>query len=156
MDTKANLKILTKQMASKMGCNWRLIAAIIEVESSWDPWAVRYEAHTSKYIVSAAKFAKGNVTSVATEETLQKCSWGLGQVMGFNCRSLGYTGPMPQICLPELGIRYACGYFLDRCQKHLELEDQIAAYNAGFPRKGENGDYINREYVDKVLRIYRA
>ncbi len=127
--------------------------AIIEVESAFNPWAVRYEPNSEAQsaVVECSRLL--GITQL-TEQVSQKFSWGLGQVMGSTARSLGYRGPLTLLCSPITGIHWCCEAFQKNGARYAKLEDKIAAYNAGSARKRTNGQYINQSYVDKVMRIY--
>ena len=57
-----------------------LVCAIVEQESSWNPWALRYEPEFyEKYV--APQIARGAIDDV-TESRARAFSWGLMQVMG--------------------------------------------------------------------------
>lgn len=82
-----------------------LICAIIEQESSFDQWAIRYEpAFYTKYVEPIS-----GLTS--TEAHGRAFSWGLLQCMGQSARECGFKGPLPQLCEPETGIRVGCELF---------------------------------------------
>lgn len=154
MTANAFQPLIAKECSNR-GLDPLLITAIIQIESSFNPWAIRYEA-ASKYQVVAAQYARLVHISLATEQIAQKFSWGLGQVMGSTARWLGFQGILPQLCDPETGIHWMCEYFTKNCLKYTKLEEQIAAYNAGSPRRTPEGALVNQEYVYKVLNVYRS
>lgn len=131
----------------------KLLIAILRVESDFTPTAVRYEEHY-KYVVNADKYAKMNNITTETETILQKCSWGMGQVMGGKARECGFNGPLQNLCDPQIGVNF-CAKILKAITKRYEnREDQMAAYNAGSAIKKDDGTYVNQEYVNKVLKAY--
>lgn len=132
-----------------------LIASIIMVESAGDEWAVRAEPHW-QYFFEIKKYANLNRITEQTERTLQMCSWGLMQVMGSVAREHHFAGPIQRICEPEIGIRYGCKHLKKFMNKYKNETDAIAAYNAGAPVQGMNGQYKNQEYVTKVLSFKEA
>lgn len=127
-----------------------LVAAIISVESAWNNWTVRAEPQF-KWTWMVEEYAPKLQITETTERTLQKTSWGLMQLMGGTARELGYEGMLTQLCLPELGLDWGLRYLARIAKRHTQLTDQIAAYNAGSPRRGAGGQYKNQGYVDKVL-----
>lgn len=154
MATNVRTQVLTELQteAKELGLEWRVIDAIIHIESSWNPWACRYERQFT-YLQEPEKGAKKARTSLDTEKTLQKCSWGLMQIMGGTARWLGYTGPLTALCDPEVGMHWGMIFFQHLCSEYIKLDDQIAAYNAGSVRRNADGEYVNQAYVDKVLAV---
>jgi soluble lytic murein transglycosylase-like protein len=78
-----------------------LVCAVIEQESAWNPWAIRYEP---------AFFARYEVPLhlSETESRARAFSWGLMQVMGQVAREHGYTDDLAKLCDPETGIAVGC------------------------------------------------
>jgi soluble lytic murein transglycosylase-like protein len=134
--------------------DYDLLQAIISTESSWITSATRYEPSQDKYLVTPDIFAKLNSIDVDKEITLQKTSFGLAQLMGYNFRDLGFKDSLEQTFDPAINIKYMCLFFKRRCNKYPKLEDKIASYNAGSPRLDSTGKYVNQGYVDKVMGFY--
>jgi soluble lytic murein transglycosylase-like protein len=99
----SDLVQMAKDKAKAVGLDPALVCAICEQESSWNPWAVRFEpAFYSRYIVPM----KG---ITATEAYTRAMSFGLMQTMGEVCRELHFTGPyLTEICDPETSLDYGC------------------------------------------------
>lgn len=132
-----------------------LIYAIIETESGWNSYTVRYEPEW-KYIVSIPdNLLKSLGITRITEEQLQKFSWGLMQIMGSVARELNFTGLLTELVNPQTNVNLGIRHLKKFLDKYKNIEDAIASYNAGSPRKRENGKYINQQYVDKVLTNYK-
>lgn len=130
-----------------------LIYAIIETESSWNPFAVRYEPHW-KYIVPVSNTMLKNMgITRETEEQLQKFSWGLMQIMGSVARELNYSDILAKLVIPQDNINIGVRKIIDISRKYKNIEDIIASYNAGSPRK-KDGVYENQGYVNKVVANY--
>jgi soluble lytic murein transglycosylase-like protein len=129
-----------------------LTAAIIWTESKNDTWAMRYE-HAYKYTLEIENFAKMNGITGITEEKNQKTSWGLMQVMGGVARELGMTDQLNKLCKANVGINFGCKKLRELFNKYSILNDVVAAYNAGSPRKDRDGKYVNQEYVDTVTSL---
>ena len=128
-----------------------VIMGIIETESSFNPYAARYEPHY-RWLVTPEKFFRNYTTNPETEVILQKTSLGLMQLMGANFRKLGYTRPLTAVFEDvDAQIRYGIKFFLNLCKKYESISAAVAAYNAGSPRKTQTGRYVNQAYVDKVL-----
>lgn len=141
---------LVKQTAKAYGLNPDLVAAIVWQESAGDTYAVRFEPKSS-IVYTPSVFAKKLNISFETETCLQHMSFGLGQVMGFKARELGFDGPLFQICqFPETGLDLLCKALSGFKKRFVYEEDFIAAYNAGSPIFGKDGKLINHEYVEGV------
>ncbi len=144
-----------KQFASKYGVDFNLLDAIIQVESDYQIYAVRFEPEC-QYKLSPDKYARSNNTTEITELTLQRCSWGLCQIMGFKAREMYFSGPLPSLCDLEINLDLGAKILRETMKRYPKLEDQIATYNAGSPRKTTFGRYLNQDYVDKVLKRMRS
>lgn len=132
----------------------KLVAAIVQAESSGDSSAVRHEPNY-KWHFSPRIFAENFGITVETETQLQSMSWGLMQVMGGTARELGHKGPLTDLTNPDIGLKYGCLYVKKMAQKYSSKDDIIAAYNAGSVVKTKGGMYMNQLYVDKVSRYLR-
>lgn len=83
-----------------------LVCAVVEQESDWNPWAIRYEpAFLAGYV---AKLVTGGKIHDPTEEMARAFSWGLMQVMGEVAREAGYAGHLARLCEPETGLEIGC------------------------------------------------
>ena len=143
-------------VAMENGVHPFILDALIQVESSYDTLAIRYEP-LSKSESIPKKYAKINMISEDTEIILQKMSWGLAQVMGSTARWLGYSGNLMLLAIdPSLGLKWACAYLDHLHEKFHEGDLVIAAYNAGTPRRNPDGSFKNQRYVDAVMRIYNG
>jgi soluble lytic murein transglycosylase-like protein len=103
-----------------------LVCAIVEQESAWSPWALRYEPEFyDKYIASSLTARRpdgqgshlGALTSPEipddpTESRARAFSWGLMQVMGQVAREHGFTSAsLASLCDPAVGIEIGCRVF---------------------------------------------
>jgi soluble lytic murein transglycosylase-like protein len=106
MTAPPELVALARRIAQQAGLDPALVCAIIEQESAWNPWAVRYEpAFFARYV---APFCADNKIS-ATEARARAFSWGLMQVMGQVARENGFNGTfLSALCDPEQGIAVGC------------------------------------------------
>jgi len=128
-----------------------VVMGIIETESDFNPYAARYEPNF-RWLVSPERYYRKYSSSPETEVVLQKTSLGLMQVMGANYRTMGYTGPLTALFEDvDSQLKYGIRFFLNLYEKYGNVEDAVAAYNAGSPRK-KNGRYVNQAYVDRVLK----
>jgi soluble lytic murein transglycosylase-like protein len=126
-----------------------LLGAIIQTESSNNKYAVRFEPHF-KWLYKQKDFARDCGITEATETVMQMTSWGLCQLMGALLRELGHKGPMVLALEEQANITYCAKYLKRLATRYKDGDDIIAAYNAGSPIKGLNGQYKNQAYVDKV------
>lgn len=99
---------LARQKAAKYQIDTDLICAMVEQESGWNPWKIRFEpGFLQKYIVPI----EGKAALSATEVYARSFSWGLLQVMGEDAREDGFAGVMPELLDPETGLEYGCKRF---------------------------------------------
>jgi len=131
-----------------------LVAAIVATESSFDPRALRYEAHY-KWYYGEKEFSKEWGVSVSTAKALQRFSYGLMQIMGAVALEHGFKAHLHDLCKPDVGLYWGCKYFAVLLKKHGDRNKAISSYNQGSPRKNADGSYKNQEYVDKVLARHK-
>lgn len=106
----ADLLTLARRVAETHTLWPELVCAIVEQESSWNPWALRYEpSFYEKYI--APQIARGSMVD-STESRARAFSWGLMQVMGQVAREHGFTGvSLASLCDPAAGLEIGCRIF---------------------------------------------
>lgn len=126
------LEPIINEMGLKYNIEPAMIKGIIKAESNWDVNASRYEAH------------KGDA------------SWGLMQLLLATARGvLGISGlTTTQLIQPRVNIEAGTKLMAQNWDKFGNLRDAVAAYNAGTPRLGKDGKYVNAAYVDKVMKNY--
>jgi soluble lytic murein transglycosylase-like protein len=102
----SQLLMLARKAAASQSLDPALVCAVIEQESSWNPWAIRYEpAFFVRYI--APLYTNNKVT--ASEAYARGFSWGLMQVMGQVARETGFDAPfLSSLCDPEQGLAVGC------------------------------------------------
>lgn len=150
---KTELVEVIKIQADYWALDWRLVAAIVIVESSGVSAVNRYEPKWRWYF-NPSYWAKRLKITDKTEFINQAISWGPMQVMGAVARELGYKDNLPALIYPKTGIFYGCKKLHKLKIKYNEdIEDMIAAYNAGAARY-RDGILLNHEYVDKVMNNY--
>lgn len=100
------LVALARRAAGAQGLDAPLVCAVIEQESGWNPWAMRYEpAFFAKYVASLYT----NYKISASEAYARGFSWGLMQVMGQVAREAGFAGPyLSALCDPEQSLAVGC------------------------------------------------
>lgn len=167
----SSLQIVT----DTIGLPLNLAAAVIIQESSGNTWAYNPEPKWRYMwnVATGAPFRKLTHDEIADENPPkdfpapvgvlqdaewwgQQASWGLMQVMGAVAREHGLKERFLTIlCDPSRGVRHGCLY-LANCMRRYpgDVEDAIAAYNAGGVRKNIHGQYDNQSYVDSVMGYY--
>lgn len=108
MFSSAPSQLLTqaRKAATAQSLDPALVSAVIEQESGWNPWAMRYEpAFFSKYVASL--YTNNKIS--ASEAYARGFSWGLMQVMGQVARETGFDAPfLAALCDPEQGLAIGC------------------------------------------------
>jgi soluble lytic murein transglycosylase-like protein len=102
----SQLLILARKAATAQSLDPALVCAVVEQESAWNPWAMRYEpAFFSKYV--ATLYTNNKIS--ATEAYARGFSWGLMQVMGQVARETGFDAVfLSALCEPEQGLAIGC------------------------------------------------
>ncbi|MGA8143444.1 MAG: transglycosylase SLT domain-containing protein [Candidatus Acidiferrales bacterium] len=97
-----DLVAVARSAAAQYSLDPAIVCAIVEQESSWDPFAIRYEpAFRTRYVAPLGL--------PPTEEVLRSISWGLMQVMGQVAREHGFTGKsLAALCDPKTGLEIGC------------------------------------------------
>lgn len=156
MENRKALLPQVKAKAERFKIDWKVLDGIICVESSYDPWAIKYEKKTS-FFQFPEKFSKLNRVDIDTEVQLQKFSLGLGQLMGYNARAMGFNGPLMKLCEADTNLLYVCRHIESLMRTYRFQEDIISVYNFGHIAKRSDGKYVNQEtYVDKVLKFMES
>jgi soluble lytic murein transglycosylase-like protein len=149
-----------------------LVEAIVLVESGGDPnaynpeprYAYFWDVHTN---LPFRKLTNKEVDSKTPppdfkclagdpdqEWWAQQASWGLMQIMGAVARENGFIEPfLPELADPGKNLYIGCKYLKKlkgRWYQQYGWPGVVAAYNAGMPRKGFSGSFLNQHYVDKV------
>lgn len=106
MNVTPQLEALARKAAAAQSLDPALVCAVVEQESAWNTWAIRYEpAFFTKYVASL--YTNNKVT--ATEAYARGFSWGLMQVMGQVARETGFDAPfLAALCDPEQGLAIGC------------------------------------------------
>ena len=122
----AELVALARRAAEAHALWPEVVCAIVEQESSWNPWALRYEpAFYERYLapfltarppdVPAPRLGALTSSSIPddpTESHARAFSWGLMQVMGQAAREHGFNGvSLAALCDPAAGIEIGCRVF---------------------------------------------
>jgi soluble lytic murein transglycosylase-like protein len=106
MNSPPQLVALARKAAAAQSLDPALVCAVVEQESAWNPWAMRYEpAFFAKYV--AHLYTNNKIT--ASEACARGFSWGLMQVMGQVAREMGFDGTfLSATCDPEESLTIGC------------------------------------------------
>jgi soluble lytic murein transglycosylase-like protein len=126
----SQLLTLARRAAAARSLDPALVCAVIEQESAWNPWAIRYEpAFFTKYV--APLYTNNKVS--ASEAYARGFSWGLMQVMGQVARETGFDAPfLAALCDPELGLAVGCRVLRKKFDAHAaDTTQALLAWNGG-------------------------
>ena len=121
---------LARRIGVSHGIEPQLVCAVIEQESAWNSWAVRYEpAFLSRYV--APLYTTGKLS--ATEAYTRAMSWGLMQVMGQVAREHGFAEPsLAELCDPATGVEFGCRILAARLARSKgDVPAALLAWNGG-------------------------
>ena len=106
MSISAQLVSFARKAAAVQSLDPALVCAVVEQESGWNTWALRYEpAFFAKYVASL--YTNNKVS--ASEAYARGFSWGLMQLMGQVARETGFDAPfLSSLCDPEMGLAAGC------------------------------------------------
>jgi soluble lytic murein transglycosylase-like protein len=134
----ANFIALAQRTADAHALWPELVCAIVEQESAWNPWALRYEPAFYEKYIAASLAARRSDTQVPRSENLEGIrgtsrlvaltspaipddptesrarafSWGLMQVMGQVAREHGFVdASLAALCDPAAGLEIGCRVF---------------------------------------------
>lgn len=131
----------------------KLVLSIIWRESAADPLAIRFEPNYS-YTFKVNEIASRFKTDPVTESNMQKCSFGLMQVMGGVARELGFEKKyLTEMLDANINIFYGMKKLHRLSKTYKDIRDVISSYNAGSVRK-DGQYYRNQNYVDYVLKVW--
>ena len=134
--TREELVFVALLGAQEFGLDPALVCALCEVESSWNPWAVRHEGgykwvwgfknqdvfyRNGELIESSILDADGeywllsepfirwpSIETMQTELLAQQTSWGLLGIRGADARKLRFTGWLTELCDPATNLEWGC------------------------------------------------
>jgi len=123
-----SLLSLARTTAETHGLAPSIVCAIIEQESGWNTWAVRFEPEFERRYIHPA-----HPTAPSTEELCLAMSWGLMQVMGKTAREHGFSEHfLNALCDPQVGLSVGCAVFAAKFTKAGgELERALLLWNGG-------------------------
>jgi soluble lytic murein transglycosylase-like protein len=102
----AHLIAVARKAAASQSLDPALVCGVVEQESGWNPWAMRYEPlFFAKYV--APLYTNNKIS--ASEAYARGFSWGLMQVMGQVAREAGFDALfLSALCDPEQGLAIGC------------------------------------------------
>src|SRR5216684_453437 len=124
------LVTLARRAAAAQSLDPALVCAIVEQESAWNPWAIRYEPlFFAKYVASL--YTNNKVS--ASEAYARGFSWGLMQVMGQTARENAFAGEfLSALCEPRQGIATGCVVLQRKLAATAgDVERALLAWNGG-------------------------
>lgn len=140
-----------KKYSKKFKVDTALIRAITQVESVFNPFAVRFEPHLKR-----AKWYTNTIPEKYKDDQYAYCSMGYMQVLYGIARDYGFKGTPQDLMSPDNSVHYGTKHLANFLKRWKKVEDAISAYNQGRPRKDKDtGEYKNQRYVDDVMRFYR-
>jgi soluble lytic murein transglycosylase-like protein len=124
------------EAAKKYGLEPSLFCALIEQESAWNPWSIRFEpAFLERYVKT--------MSVSETEKIARSTSWGIAQVMGQVAREHSFTGKfLSELCDPTVGLEYGAKVLADKMKRAKGDKRQGLLYWNGGGRPA---------YADEVL-----
>lgn len=136
LSTPSSRLLFVTPHAQKYGLEPEIVCAVCEQESSWNPWAIRYEqAFYDTYVIP---LKLGSLT----EARMRATSFGLMQVLGEVAREFGFGGGyLTQLCDPDTGVNYGCRKLQKCFDVHGTPDCSLLAYNGGG----------NKDYAAEVL-----
>ena len=130
MAPPTELVSLAKKVAGSFGLDGALVCAVVEQESGWNPWAMRYEPEfLAKYV--APLYTANRIS--ASEAWARAFSWGLMQVMGQVARESGFDGLfLSALCDPEQGLMVGCKVLKKKLDREKgDVRAGLLAWNGG-------------------------
>lgn len=120
-------KELAAKWATKYGLDFPLVCAVAEHESSWNPFAIRFEP------AFEARYIKPAIPAMPTTLELTKAmSFGLLQIMGETAMEFGFSGRfLSVLCDPDTGLDFGCRKLQKCFSIHGDTETSLLAYNGG-------------------------
>lgn len=138
MDYDKNILVtLARGTARGMKLDPALVCAVIEQESNWNCWAMRFEPMFLAHYVKPAL-----PEAPTTGEIARATSWGLMQIMGQVALEFGFQGKFyTELCDPGSGIFFGCRKLAKCLESRGDVKAALLMYNGG----------SNTVYADQVL-----
>ena len=134
---KSILITLARGTARGMGLDPILVCALIEQESNWNCWAMRFEPMFLAHYVKPAL-----PEAPTTGEIARATSWGLMQIMGQVALEFGFQGKFyTELCDPSSNIFFGCRKLAKCLESRDSVKGALLMWNGGG----------NPAYADQVL-----
>ncbi len=139
-----DLIALARAAAAAHALDPALVCAIVEQESAWNTYAIRYEpGFRTRYVAPLGL--------PPTEEIARSISWGLMQVMGQVAREHGFTGKfLSALCDPAIGLDIGCAALASKLSAAQQSGQGIAESEIAHALALWNGG-SNPNYAAEVL-----
>lgn len=129
MTPDAHVVDLARETAARHGLDGDLVCAVIEQETGWNTYAIRYERSFQSRYVNPLPVS---MELSPTETIARSISWGLMQVMGQVAREFGYNGDFPALCVPLTGVEIGCRVLAHKMDlAHGNVGKALALWNGG-------------------------
>lgn len=130
MSKTPELVAIAHEVAAAHNLEPALVCAVIEQESSWNPWAIRFEPQFWQRYVQVLQH---DLHLSVTEGECRATSFGLMQIMGQTARELGCSHPsLAQLFDPREGVEFGCRKLAFCMKAHPDdLTHALLAYNGG-------------------------
>ena len=128
--TREEMIALARDTAARHDLPAELVCAVVEQESGWDPYALRYEAaFYDRYVYPMA--LKRALSE--TEARGRAFSWGLMQTMGEVAREFGFSARfLSALCAPEASLEVGCKVLAHKLAVNQgNVERALLAWNGG-------------------------
>ena len=132
-----DLIALAKGAAQELELDPALVCAVCEQESSWNPWAMRFEP------MFLAHYVKPSLPEAPTTgEMARATSWGLMQIMGEVAYEFGFQGKFfSELCDPSTGLAWGCKKLAHCLKARGDVKAALLMWNGGG----------NSAYPDQVM-----
>ncbi|MGH9714051.1 MAG: lytic transglycosylase domain-containing protein [Candidatus Acidiferrales bacterium] len=124
--TPDHLVSLACSLATQQALAPELVCSVVEQESAWNCFAIRYEpAFRARYVAPLGL--------PPTEEIARSISWGLMQVMGQVAREHGFTDKfLAALCDPATGLEFGCKVLASKISAAAgDIELALERWNGG-------------------------
>jgi hypothetical protein len=143
------IRVLVQQVATNLALPEGLLVGQVEVESSADPSAFKYERDFFQRYIQPNPTAKGYRYG-----PLAASSYGLLQVMLETALELGFDGKPEDLFIPRVGLMWGAKY-LQACWHSVGNTPQtypsaLCRYNGGL---GNQPPFKNLAYAQRVYQI---